>query len=82
MILSYLIPLRLLTGHLPSRELFERFPELSVVYSPFTNAIREADLKSFDEALLKWEKWLIDHKVYWLFERARELVLRGLFRKV
>ncbi|PAV21031.1 COP9 signalosome complex subunit 12 [Pyrrhoderma noxium] len=81
-ILSYLIPLRLLKGHLPSEELLERFPELSDVYSPFVNAIRNADIKAFDVALFKWEKWLIDHRVYWLFERTRELVMRGLFRKV
>lgn len=57
-------------------------PELSDVYSPFVNAIRNADIKAFDVALFKWEKWLIDHRVYWLFERTRELVMRGLFRKV
>ena len=81
-ILAYLIPLRILRGHLPSEELFKRFPTLAEVYSPFVDAVRKADIKAYDEALLKWEKKLLDMNTYFIFERARELAMRGLFRKV
>ncbi|KAE9407141.1 hypothetical protein BT96DRAFT_914750, partial [Gymnopus androsaceus JB14] len=36
-ILAYLLPLRLLKGHLPSDELMQRFPVLSQVFSPFSD---------------------------------------------
>ncbi|KAH8118410.1 hypothetical protein DFH11DRAFT_1839054 [Phellopilus nigrolimitatus] len=81
-ILSYLIPLRILRGHLPSDELLGRFPLLSEVYSPFITAIRKADIKAYDVALFKWEKKLLELNAWLIFERARELVMRGLFRKV
>ena len=81
-ILTYLIPLRLLRGHLPSRELLERFPVLSEVYSPFIDALRKSDIKAYDLALYKWERKLLEMNVWLVFERARELVMRGLFRRV
>ncbi|KAI5123395.1 hypothetical protein M0805_006103 [Coniferiporia weirii] len=81
-ILAYLIPLRILRGHLPSDELLERFPSLAEVYSPFVVAIRKADIKAYDIALFKWEKRLFELNAWLVFERARELVMRGLFRKV
>jgi len=81
-ILSYLIPLRILRGHLPSQELLDRFPDLNEVYGPFVGAIRKADIKAYDVALYKWEKKLLELNVWLVFERARELVMRGLFRRV
>ncbi|THH11476.1 hypothetical protein EW145_g621 [Phellinidium pouzarii] len=81
-ILSYLIPLRILRGHLPSDNLLERFPLLAEVYNPFIAAIRKADIKAYDVALFKWEKRLLELNAWLVFERARELVMRGLFRKV
>ena len=81
-ILSYLIPLRLLRGHLPSDELMDRFPDLKEVYGTFVIAIRRADIKAYDLALNNWEKKLLDLNVWLVFERARELVIRGLFRRV
>lgn len=81
-ILAYLIPLRVLRGHLPSQELLDRFPDLKEVYGPFVEAIRKADIKAYDVALYEWEKKLLELNVWLVFERARELVMRGLFRRV
>ncbi|EJD01368.1 uncharacterized protein FOMMEDRAFT_135593 [Fomitiporia mediterranea MF3/22] len=81
-ILSCLIPMRILRGHLPSDELLDRFPVLSEVYSPFISAIRKADIKAYDAAMAKWEKKLLELNAWLIFERARELAIRGLFRKV
>ena len=81
-ILSYLIPLRILRGHLPSRDLLNRFPVLSEVYSPFIEALKRSDIKAYDLALYKWERKLLEMNVWLVFERARELVMRGLFRRV
>ncbi|KAL6309779.1 hypothetical protein BKA93DRAFT_850285 [Sparassis latifolia] len=81
-ILTYLIPLRILRGHLPSRELLDRFPVLDDLYSPFIAAIRTGDIKVYDASLDKFERRLVDLNVWLTLEKARELCIRGLFRRV
>ncbi|KAF7294106.1 PCI domain-containing protein [Mycena chlorophos] len=49
-ILAYLIPLRILRGHLPSKALLKRFPILDDLFSPFISAIRSGHLAAFDDA--------------------------------
>lgn len=80
--MTYLIPLRLLTGQLPTRHLLTRFPALDQLYSPFVKAIRRGDLKSYDEALSSTEGRLADLGVLLAIEKAREVCLRCLFRKM
>jgi len=81
-ILTYLIPLRILKGVLPSRELLDRFPSLDDLYSPFITAIRNGDIKSYDEALERFETRLIGLNLWLTLEKAREICIRGLFRRV
>ncbi|KAJ7789153.1 hypothetical protein B0H14DRAFT_3503338 [Mycena olivaceomarginata] len=49
-ILTYLIPLRILRGHLPSGELMHRFPILADIFAPFVVAIRTGDIAGFNRA--------------------------------
>ncbi|CAL1700282.1 unnamed protein product [Somion occarium] len=81
-ILTYLIPLRVLRGHLPSRELLDRFPALDDLYSPFIAAIRKGDIRAYDETLDRFERRLAELNLWLTMERARELCIRGLFRRV
>ncbi|KAI0092410.1 hypothetical protein BDY19DRAFT_883602 [Irpex rosettiformis] len=81
-ILIYLIPLRILRGHLPSRELLDRFPNLDKLFSPFVSAIRKGDLSAFDAVLEKSERRLVELNLLLTVERARELCMRVLFRRV
>ncbi|KAF8505867.1 hypothetical protein F5888DRAFT_1604664 [Russula emetica] len=81
-ILTYLIPLRILRGHLPSTELLSRFPVLDELYAPFISAIRKGDIQSFDAALDKFERRLVDLNIWLTLEKAREICIRGLFRRV
>ncbi|KAJ7827678.1 hypothetical protein B0H14DRAFT_3466932 [Mycena olivaceomarginata] len=81
-ILAYLIPLRILRGHLPSDELMHRFPILADIFAPFVAAIRTGDIAGFDRALEQREARLIELNLLLTLEKARELCLRGLFRRV
>jgi hypothetical protein len=81
-ILTYLVPLRILRGHLPSRELLERFPVLDEIYTPFIKAIRVGDIRSFDAALERWERRLLELNIWLALEKSRELCIRTLFRRV
>ncbi|KAJ6520954.1 hypothetical protein B0H19DRAFT_1286647 [Mycena capillaripes] len=75
-------PLRILRGHLPSDELMYRFPILADIFAPFVVAIRTGDITAFDSALELREARLIELNLLLTLEKARELCLRGLFRRV
>ncbi|KAG6832351.1 hypothetical protein H0H87_001815 [Tephrocybe sp. NHM501043] len=81
-ILTYLIALRILKGHLPSSELMQRFPVLNELYAPFIAAIRVGDVASYDRALEKYEHRLVDLNIWLTLEKSREFCVRGLFRRV
>ncbi|OBZ70495.1 Protein CSN12 [Grifola frondosa] len=81
-ILTYLIPLRIIRGHLPSRELLARFPVLDELYSPFIAAIRTGDIRTYDACLDRFERRLVDLNLWLTLDQARELCIRGLFRRV
>ncbi|KAF5371160.1 hypothetical protein D9758_004120 [Tetrapyrgos nigripes] len=81
-ILTYLLPLRLLKGHLPSDELLARFPVIRELFWPFISAIRNGEVSAFDRALETWEKKLLELNLWLTLEKAREICMRGLFRKV
>ncbi|KAI9569279.1 hypothetical protein HD554DRAFT_599157 [Boletus coccyginus] len=81
-ILTCLIPLRILRGHLPSRILLNRFPVLDELFSPFITAIRTGDITAYDVALDHWERRLVELNLWITIEKARELCIRGLFRRV
>ncbi|KAF9006743.1 hypothetical protein BDQ17DRAFT_1389503 [Cyathus striatus] len=80
-ILTYLIPLRILKGHLPSQELLKQYPVLEEMFSPFVAAIRAGDIGRYDKALENEERRLLELNLWITLEKARELCLRGLFRR-
>jgi COP9 signalosome complex subunit 12 len=83
LILTYLIPCRLLTTHtLPSPQLLEPFPRLQKLFMPLARAIKKSDLRAFDLALHEGEDEFIKRRVYLTLERGRDIVLRNLLRKV
>ncbi|KAI1430833.1 PCI domain-containing protein [Xylaria sp. CBS 124048] len=83
LILTYLIPCRLLTTHtLPSAELLEPFPRLQKLFLPLARAVKQANLRAFDIALRNGEDEFIKRRIYLTLERGRDIVLRNLLRKV
>lgn len=67
---------------MPSAELLTAYPALDDLYSQFIAAIRKGDIEAYDNALLRLERPLIDLNLYLMLEKARELCIRGLFRRV
>jgi hypothetical protein len=60
----------------------QRFPVLDDIYAPFITALRAGDIQTYDKALEKWERRLLELNLWLTLEKARELCLRGLFRRV
>ncbi|KAL9614222.1 MAG: hypothetical protein Q9167_001310 [Letrouitia subvulpina] len=82
-ILTYLLPTHLHTSRtLPTTTLLFPYPNLTSLFRPLMASIRAASLSSFTQALDTSETAFVQRRIYLALERARELVLRNLFRKV
>ncbi|KAI8808471.1 hypothetical protein BJ742DRAFT_893344 [Cladochytrium replicatum] len=82
LVLNYLIPIRLLSGILPHSRLLSKYPGLGDLYAPFVRAIREGNVKLFDESFVENERRLIRHGTYLTVERCRAVCVRTLFKRV
>ena len=83
LILTYLIPTRLLTSHkLPSKTLLAPYPKLAALFTPLASAIRAGDLAAFTAAMEQGEEEFVKRRIYLTLERGRDIILRNIFRKV
>ncbi|MCO5555823.1 hypothetical protein L7F22_009368 [Adiantum nelumboides] len=84
MILRYLVPCRLLRGIVLKDSFLSTFPKLSTLYSGFIRAIKMGDVRSYDAILETpiMERGLVQIGTYLAIERAREICLRGLLKRV
>jgi hypothetical protein len=83
LILTYLIPCHLITSQeLPTSSLLEPYPNLKAIFWPLILSIKHASLSGFEAALQSGETYFIKRRIYLTLERARDICLRNLFRKV
>ncbi|KIS68384.1 uncharacterized protein UMAG_03478 [Mycosarcoma maydis] len=87
LILTYLIPVKLLKGSLPHPSLLDPTTPIGrklAVYQPFTRALRTGDVKAFDQALANptIESSLVKRGTYIAIERARDATLRTLLKTI
>ncbi|KAI5810314.1 hypothetical protein BZA77DRAFT_335733 [Pyronema omphalodes] len=82
-ILTYLIPAHLMTTHqLPTSTLFQNYPRLKHLFEPLCRCIKSGNLGAFDAALEENEDEYVRRRIYLTLERARDIALRNLFRRV
>jgi len=81
LILTYLIPLNLLSALIPSPSLLQPHPRLQELFTPFIKAIQSGNIREYDERLEWAQPRLVGCNVYLVVERAREGCLRVLFKK-
>ena len=60
----------------------QRFPVLDELYGPFIAMLRAGNVSGYDAALERCERRLVELNLWLTLEKARELCLRGLFRRV
>ncbi|KAH7138553.1 hypothetical protein B0J11DRAFT_514712 [Dendryphion nanum] len=83
LILTYLIPCRLITKHsIPTQALLSSYPNLKRIFGPLVACIKCGDLSGFDNALVDAEDAFVKRRIYLTLERGRDIALRNLFRKV
>ncbi|KAH8723218.1 hypothetical protein GQ44DRAFT_320709 [Phaeosphaeriaceae sp. PMI808] len=83
LILTYLIPCRLITKHaIPSATLLAEAPGLARLIGPLVACIKKGDLTGFDKALADGEPEFVRRRIFLTLERSRDIALRNLLRKV
>ncbi|KAF2259569.1 hypothetical protein CC78DRAFT_475207 [Lojkania enalia] len=83
LILTYLIPCRLITKHaIPTPALLSPFPLLQSIFAPLVSCIKRGDLSGFDAALVAGENQFVKRRIYLTLERGRDIAQRNLLRKV
>ncbi|XP_052867079.1 PCI domain-containing protein 2 homolog [Anopheles cruzii] len=80
LILIYLTPVKMLLGYMPRKEVLERYNVLQ--FHDLAAAVREGNVKRFDEAIRRHEMFFINAGIYLIVEKMKILTYRNLFRKV
>lgn len=80
LILSYLLPLHLISSTYPSRQLLQRYQQLYALYEPLFTAICTGNLRLFDSHLAEYSPIFLRKRVYLAIERSRQCCLRTLFQ--
>jgi hypothetical protein len=80
-VLRYLVPVKLLLGHLPSPALLARFPDLAC-YAPVATAVRTGDVRALNAALDDGQEEFIRAGTYLLLEKLKAGVYRTLLKRI
>lgn len=81
LILSYLIPVKILLGKMPTQSLLQTY-DLVSQFSPLINAVKSGNVSLFNETLSKNELFFIHQGIYLLLEKTKLLVYRSLFKRM
>nr|SVE93619.1 EOG090X06A5 [Scapholeberis mucronata] len=80
LILIYLIPVKMLLGHLPSSRLLQKYDLMQ--FSEVVQAVKEGNLLRLNQALLQHDAFFIRCGVYLILEKLKVTTYRNLFKKV
>lgn len=79
-ILIYLIPVKMLLGHMPQTQLLKKYDLLQ--FQEVVAAVKQGNLLRLNEALEANEKFFIKCGIYLILEKLKIITYRNLFKKV
>ncbi|NWY06731.1 PCID2 protein, partial [Nothoprocta ornata] len=80
MILIYLLPVKMLLGHMPTVQLLKKYDLMQ--FAEVTKAVSEGNLLLLNEALTKHETFFIRCGIFLILEKLKIITYRNLFKKV
>lgn len=80
LILVYLVPVKMLLGYMPSRQLLEKYNVLQ--FHELAQALRDGNVRRFDEVIQQHESFFIECGIYLIVEKLKTIGYRNLFKKV
>ncbi|CAH2105479.1 unnamed protein product [Euphydryas editha] len=80
LILTYLIPVKMLLGYMPTRNLLQKYDLLQ--FWDLTSVVKNGDLRGIDRIMEMHETFFISAGIYLIVEKLKIIAYRNLFRKV
>ncbi|XP_075056142.1 PCI domain-containing protein 2 [Mixophyes fleayi] len=80
MILIYLLPVKMLLGHMPTIQLLRKYDLMQ--FAEVTKAVSDGNLLLLTEALTKHETFFIRCGIFLILEKLKIITYRNLFKKV
>ncbi|XP_060754656.1 PCI domain-containing protein 2 [Neoarius graeffei] len=80
LILIYLLPVKMLLGHMPTNQLLKKYDLMQ--FADVTKAVSEGNLLLLNEALVKHETFFIRCGIFLILEKLKIITYRNLFKKV
>ncbi|NWQ79298.1 PCID2 protein, partial [Columbina picui] len=80
MILIYLLPVKMLLGHMPTLQLLKKYDLMQ--FAEVTKAVSEGNLLLLNDALTKHETFFIRCGIFLILEKLKIITYRNLFKKV
>lgn len=80
LILTYLIPVKMLLGYMPTRRLLAKYDLLQ--FWDLTAVVKKGDLRGIDTIMEEHESFFISAGIYLIVEKLKIIAYRNLFRKV
>ena len=79
-ILTYLIPVKMLLGHMPTLAVLQKYDLMQ--FQDVVQAVKQGNLLRLNEALEANEKFFIKAGIYLILEKLKIITYRNLFKKV
>jgi len=79
-ILTYLIPVKMLLGHMPNQAVLEKYDLMQ--FNEVVQAVKQGNLLRLNSALEANEKFFIKAGIYLILEKLKIITYRNLFKKV
>lgn len=80
LILTYLIPVKMLLGYMPKQSLLKKYNLLE--FYDLIEAVKKGNIQSLDEVMKVQESFLINAGIYLIVEKLKLIAYRNLFKKV
>lgn len=80
LILIFLIPVKMLLGVMPQQFALEQYDLMQ--FLPIVTALKQGNIKAFDDALEKEKEFFWKYGIYLILEKLRIIIYRNLIKKV
>ncbi|XP_076664326.1 PCI domain-containing protein 2 [Andrena cerasifolii] len=80
LILTYLVPVKMLLGYMPKQSLLEKYNLME--FWELMEAVKKGDLRNLEKVMEKHEAFFIGAGIYLIVEKLKIITYRNLFKKV
>ncbi|XP_043261708.1 PCI domain-containing protein 2 isoform X1 [Colletes gigas] len=80
LILTYLVPVKMLLGYMPKHSLLEKYNLME--FWELMEAVKRGDLRNLEKVMEKHESFFIGAGIYLIVEKLKIIAYRNLFKKV